>query len=151
MERKVQANRRLLKNVFGFLHLTASMIYTIFTGINVDIAFVKIIEEADHVKTSIWPGMSTKNVFYFFYSIFLAIALTMFSGWAAKRFRAVRMAPLGPSFCWSMTWEIISNVLFYSHACLWYQGKVNSQYVWPLGQDWCTEHWNTCYWVSSWG
>lgn len=50
------------KKTFGFWHLTASIVYRILTGMIVDIAETRINDDADHVKTSIWPGMSMRNI-----------------------------------------------------------------------------------------
>ena len=63
-----------------------------------------MIEEADQVNTSIWPGMSIKKIEPSLRYLDLAVmALTMFSGWAVYKLSAVKMAPLGPSLYSFMT------------------------------------------------
>ena len=65
-------------------------------------ASVRMMDEEDHVKTSICPGMSTTKmlVSLLLLAITCSMPVMMCSGWAVKRLRAVRMAPFGPSL-WS--------------------------------------------------
>lgn len=55
-------NSKFDKNTLGFWHLTVSMVYRILTGMMVAIAETRIKDDADHVKTSICPGMSMRKI-----------------------------------------------------------------------------------------
>lgn len=63
-------------------------------------ASVRIRLDEDHVNTSICPGISITKVFwcYGYLSVIYLIVLTIVSGCARNKLRAVRMAPLGPNW-----------------------------------------------------
>jgi hypothetical protein len=71
--------------------------YIKMTGMKSDIDLVRIIDDADHVKASICPGISITKMLLADFFINSSILEMIRSGWAVYRLRAVRMAPLGPS------------------------------------------------------
>ena len=68
-------------------------------------ASMRIREDADHVNTSICPGISTMNNFFLVvvYLSFCSILDTMIYGCAKYKLSAVNIAPLGPSLYYFIT------------------------------------------------
>lgn len=90
------ANKTLLKKLFGFWHLKRSITNIRLHFINELKPAVKIKEDADQEKAYICPGTSIMNTPFPFYNFYLTILISFYI-LALNKFKAVIIAPLGPS------------------------------------------------------
>ena len=89
------ANKILEINVFGFKVLIPSVINNISIGKMLCKTYDIIRPEEDQLKTSIWPGVSIKIISHpFCFSFFIFVAKSSIC--VQKRFKQVKIAPLGP-------------------------------------------------------
>ena len=90
-------------NVTGFCERGVSTTYTITVGNDDASDSAMIWPEADHVKISIWPGVSSTT--YLSDGARASTSVITCSKRVAKRLSAVRMPPFGPSwYCFITSW-----------------------------------------------